>query len=49
MTTVQQLYEKAFNSGRKVQMKEQSGEEVDGKAVWNELESTTKGLKDQPL
>ena len=49
MATVQQLYENAFNSGRKVQMKEQSGEEVDGKAVWNELESTTKGLKDQPL
>jgi hypothetical protein len=49
MTTVQQLYEQAFHSGRKVQMKEQSGEEVDGRAIWNELESTTKRLKDRPL
>jgi hypothetical protein len=49
MTTVQKLYEKAFHSGREVQMKEQSGEEVDGRAIWNTLESTTKGLKDQPL
>ena len=49
MTTVQKLYEKAFRSGREVQMKEQFGEEVDGRAIWNELESTTKGLKDQPL
>ena len=49
MTTVQKLYEKAFNAGREVQIREQSGEEVDGRAIWNELEITTKGLKDQVL
>lgn len=49
MTTVQKLYEKAFYAGREVQMREQSGEEVDGRAIWNELEITTKGLKDQVL
>jgi hypothetical protein len=49
MTTVQKLYEKAFYSGKEVQMKEQLGEEVDGRAVWNALESTCKGLKDQLL
>lgn len=49
MTTVQKLYEKAFDDGRKVQIIEQSGEEVDGRAIWNELEITTKHLKDQVL
>ena len=47
--TVKELYTKAFYAGREVQIKEQSGEEVDGRAVWNELEITTKGLKDQTL
>ena len=46
MITVQKLYEKAFHGGREVQIREQSGEEVDGRAIWNELEITTKGLKD---
>jgi hypothetical protein len=49
MTTVQKLYEKAFHAGRHVQIREQSGEEVDGRAIWNELEITTKALKDQVL
>jgi hypothetical protein len=49
MTTVQKLYEKAFLAGREVQIREQSGEEVDGRAIWNQLEITTKGLKDQVL
>jgi hypothetical protein len=30
-------------------MKEQSGKEVDGRAIWNKLESTTKELKDVVL
>jgi hypothetical protein len=49
MPTVRQFYKKAFRSGREVQMKEQSGEEIDGRAIWNELESTTKELKDVVL
>ena len=49
MTTVQILYEKSFLSGRKVQIEEQSGEKVDGRAVWNELESTIGKLLDIPL
>ena len=49
MTTVQKLYQKSFHAGREVQMREQSGEEVDGRSIWNELEITTKGLKDQVL
>ena len=49
MPTVRQLYKKAFRSGREVQIKEQSGIEVDGRAIWNELEITTKGLKDVVL
>ena len=49
MPTVRQFYKKAFRSGREVQMKEQSGIEVDGRAIWNELEITTKGLKDVVL
>jgi hypothetical protein len=47
--TVQNLYEKAFHAGRHVQIREHIGEEVDGRAIWNELEITTKGLKDQVL
>lgn len=49
MPTVRQFYKKAFRSGREVQMKEQSGKEVDGRAIWNELENTTKELKDVVL
>jgi len=46
MPTVRQFYKKAFRDGKDVQIREQSGEEVDGRAIWNELESTTKELKD---
>lgn len=49
MPTVRQFYKKAFRSGREVQIKEHSGEEVDGRAIWNELENTTKELKDVVL
>ena len=49
MTTVKKLYEKAFHVGREVQIREQSGVEVDGRAVWNELESYTNDLKDRVL
>ena len=49
MTTVQKLYEDAFHAGKEVQTKEHSGETVDGRAIWNTLESTTKELKDRPL
>lgn len=49
MPTVRQFYKKAFRSGREVQMKEQSGKEIDGRAIWNELESTSKELKDVVL
>ena len=49
MTTVQNLYEDAFRAGKEVQIKEHSGETVDGRAIWNTLESTTKKLKDRPL
>ena len=49
MPTVRQFYKKAFRSGRKVQIREQSGEEVDGRAIWNELETETKELKDVVL
>ena len=49
MPTVRQFYKKAFRTGREVQIREQSGEEVDGRAIWNELESTTKELKDVVL
>ena len=49
MTTVQKLYEDAFHAGKEVQTKEHSGETVDGRAIWNTLESTTKKLKDRPL
>ena len=45
MPTVRQFYKKAFRSGREVQIKEHSGEEVDGRAIWNELENTTKELR----
>jgi hypothetical protein len=49
MPTVRQFYKKAFRSGREVQIKEHSGEEVDGRAIWNELENETKELKDVVL
>lgn len=49
MTTVKKLYEKAFKLGIKVQIREQSGLEVDGRAIWNQLESDTKDLKDRVL
>ena len=49
MPTVRQFYKKAFRSGREVQIKEHSGKEVDGRAIWNELENTTKELKDVVL
>ena len=49
MPTVRQFYEKAFKAGKEVQIKEHFGETVDGRAIWNTLESTTKELKDRPL
>jgi len=49
MTTVKKLYENAFHIGREVQIKEQTGQDVDGRTIWNSLESTTKELKDLPL
>ena len=49
MPTVRQFYKKAFRNGREVQIKEQSGKEVDGRAIWNELENTTKELKDKNI
>lgn len=49
MPTVRQFYKKAFRAGKEVQIREQSGEEVDGRAIWNELESITKELKDVVL
>ena len=47
--TVKELYEKAFHAGREVQMIEHSGHQVDGRAIWSELERSTKELKDQTL
>jgi len=35
MTTVKNLYEKAFKLGIKVQTSEQSGKQIDGRAIWN--------------
>jgi hypothetical protein len=49
MPTVHQLYEKAFRAGKEVQIREQAGEEVDGRAIWNVLENKTKKLKDVVL
>lgn len=49
MISVKKLYEKAFQTGREVQMKEQNGAKVDGRAIWNMLERTTNELKDRSL
>ena len=49
MPTVRQFYEKAFKAGKEVQIREQAGEEVDGRAIWNVLENETKKLKDVVL
>jgi hypothetical protein len=49
MVSVKKLYEKAFQTGREVQMKEQNRAEVDGRAIWNMLERTTNELKDRSL
>jgi len=49
MPTVRQFYEKAFGDGKEVQIREQAGEEVDGRAIWNDLENKTKKLKDVVL
>ena len=49
MTTVQKLYNQSFHTGREVQIREHLGEEVDGRAIWNKLESMTKDLKDKLL
>jgi hypothetical protein len=49
MPTVRQFYEKSFRAGKTVQISEQAGEEVDGRAIWNVLENETKNLKDVVL
>ena len=49
MPTVRQFYKKAFKAGKTVQISEQAGEEVDGRAIWNVLENETKNLKDVVL
>jgi hypothetical protein len=49
MFSVKKLYENAFRIGREVQIKEQNGQEVDGRAEWNTLERTTNKLKDLSL
>lgn len=49
MPTVRQLYEKAFKAGKEVQIREQAGEKVDGRAIWNDLENETTNLKDVVL
>lgn len=49
MNTVKKLYEKAFESGILVQTIEQSGEQIDGRTIWNQLENETKYLKDKVL
>jgi hypothetical protein len=49
MFSVKTLYENAFRIGREVQIKEQTGQEVDGRALWNTLERTTNKLKDLSL
>ena len=49
MPTVRQFYKKAFRAGKDVQIREQSGEEIDGRTIWNELENATKELKDMVL
>jgi hypothetical protein len=49
MVTVKKLYENAFRIGRDVQIKEQTGQHVDGRDIWNTLERTTKELKDLTL
>lgn len=49
MVTVKKLYENAFRIGREVQIKEQTGQDIDGRDTWNTLERTTRELKDLSL
>ena len=49
MFSVKKLYDNAFRIGREVQIKEQNGQDVDGRAMWNTLEHTTNKLKDLSL
>jgi len=49
MTTIATLFTEAYNAGRIVQEKEHNREEIDGRQIWNELESKTGILKDTNL
>lgn len=49
MTKIKGWYKHAFNAGKKVQQREHKHEIVDGRAVWNEIETQLLSLKDKDL
>ena len=49
MITTRKLYDISFRTGVQVQLKEQSGESVNGQTEWNKLEEKTGELKNQVL
>ena len=49
MENIETLFRQAFEAGRTVQKKEHTGEVVDGRAVWGELEKKIGDLKDKNL
>lgn len=49
MVNLEELFKKAYETGRDVQEKEQSGEQINGQAIWQSLESQTGNLKDIEL
>ena len=46
---ISDLFNEAFEEGKNVQIKEQAGEEIDGRQVWQKLEAKTGELKNKDL
>ena len=45
----EEVFKKAYDTGRMVQEKEHAGEHMDGQSIWKSLENQTGDLKDKDL
>jgi hypothetical protein len=44
MSKLKKLFRNVYDTARDVQTKDQNKEEVDGRAIWNEIEASVKGI-----
>jgi hypothetical protein len=44
MSKLKKLFRNVYDTARDVQTKDQNKEDVDGRAIWNEIEASVKGI-----